>query len=241
MNTYRSFASLYGNQLLQDQQRQLVLNHQHVPLYIRHSMQYPMAAENWIIEGIICRSSTRRNRQYLNHEASVNNHQPQKLFFITFPLLLQALETVLQLHHHLLQRAHKFFEWLVHSLEEVEKGSMLVRLHRLQLLLAIMVRAEGDHLRLVDLRIEVFDAARHLIDGMLCPLNNLGRRIDVFELVPDINHPAPLTVGHGHQCFAQKCYVFIIFLVLYSGMRHWRAIDSIALRALTKREETWWF
>lgn len=196
--------TLNENQLVQNQQRQLILDHHHISLYVGHVVVNATSAKDGIIVRVaMVGGLLRRDAHYLEHEAAIEDHQPQERFLI-LPSLVEALISLLQSLKLSLHGGHELVERLLCFLEEVEQCSVLVLLHRHEVLLAMVVRAEGDDLGRVDLSVQFFYASGNPVYGLLGPLFVIDWWIDVLGLTIDLHHPAFLSDGRivdlHHPC-----------------------------------------
>ncbi|MQL91400.1 hypothetical protein Taro_024017 [Colocasia esculenta] len=173
-------TALFG----EDQERQLVLHHEHVPLDDGHGVEHPVPAEYGILAAVVRVVGLSRREDGgaagrtlsggglavphdLQHEAPVQDHQLQEPLRVLPPLLLEPGVGVHQLLLHRFHLTHEACQRLLAPPQQVHQRPGLVLLHGRRRLLPVVVGAERDHLRSVSVRVEYPDAGRHLIDGVV--------------------------------------------------------------------------
>ena len=179
------YAALDGDELVEDEEGQLVLDHDHVAADVGHGVEQPVGAEHRVVVGVVAHLPPRRRPHHLQQEAPVGHHHLQE----RLPLLLLRLAAP-PLVGEALVRADQLLGGVGDgggelgerpparggAAEEVEEGAALVVLHGEEVRVAVVEGAEGHHLRLVGAAVEVLDARRDAVDGVAPPPRRLLRR-----------------------------------------------------------------
>jgi hypothetical protein len=201
--TYPILAVLNGEEAVQDEQRQLVLDHEHVAADVGHVVEQAVGAEDGVLTVVVVHLPAGGRPHRLQEEAPVGHHQlhePLSRSAADAPLVAEPLVRGLQPLARRGDCARERRQRLARASQEVDQGAALVRVHGPQLGLAVVERAQRHHLRLVRLTVQVLDTRRHAVDALLPPPRGLLRRRAAVGHRPlHLRHPRALLHPTGRH------------------------------------------
>ncbi|KAG6382769.1 hypothetical protein SASPL_157522 [Salvia splendens] len=162
----------------------------------------------------------RGDTEYLQHEAPVHDHELEELGRVVAPIRHQPVLGVHEVLGNGGEGVHVDLERPTGALEEVEERAALVLLHLTQVAAPVVVRPQGDDLRLVGPGVDVGHGGRDPVDRPLAPVGRLSRGVgEIFDGLVGVDYPLHWPGLGKTSMLEQMEYLFQDNVALNSDIR----------------------